>query len=490
MTTPISASGRCALLLVLVVPALLAAEPTIAPIFGAGMVVQRDRPIPVWGTADDGTAVVVALGTDRVTAVAAAGRWEVALPARPASAEPMTLTISLAGQERTFTDVLVGEVWLCSGQSNMAGTVAARPPREIADLPLVRAYGKPRGGGKDGPSWMTAVGEAKMHFSAVGIYFGENLHRELQVPVGLIQAAVSGTPIEQWTPLAELEGDAAVKAVLDRLKDRDLLTRINEERTRLREAQKAGKEAQPAADLDLPMALTDAGRLHKLHVEPTAPYAIRGVIWYQGEANAKFAANAQRYGGYLRLLIAGLRRVYRDADLPFYLVQLPSIDTDNTGRTDLVYHLVRQQQLETVRSIPKTGLAVAIDLDEGLHPHSKHIVGDRLARLALHEVYGEDVGAVSGPLFRAATFAAGKATCTFDHAAGLHLADGVESLCEIAGADGVFHPAEAVVEGEHLIVSNPVVPKPTAVRYAFRGQMPKVSLFGADGLPASPFASP
>jgi sialate O-acetylesterase len=470
-----------------------AADPALAPIFSSGMVLQRDMPIPVWGSADDGAQVTVTLGKDQASATAAAGRWQVSLPARAASAEPLSLSVAFAGgATQTIDEVLVGEVWLCAGQSNMAGVINKSPPRELAEMPLVRQYGVARGAGGNAPQWIKAEGDAINSFSIASIYFAENLHQQLGVPVGLLLCAVSGTPIEEWTPRTVLESDPETKAVIDSINDREVRARLAEFNKSVKQALKEGKDVD-GDDVEMLTlsSLSSPGRLYAIHIEPTVPYAIRGVIWYQGEANAKYPFNAQRYGKYLTMLVNGLRTAYGQADLPFYAVQLPSIALGPKDKRPLCYEIVRQQQLEIVRATPHTGLAVFIDANEGLHPRHKNIAGDRLAALALREVYGKGEGPYAGPLLKAVDFSGGKAVCSFLHAeGGLELKAGVENLFEIAGEDGTWQPAQAVVTGETLTLSSEAVPAPKSVRYAFRGQMDAVSLFGASGVPASPFVAP
>lgn len=465
------------------------AEPTVAEIFSDGAVLQRDRPIPVWGTAADGTEVTVALGGASGKGVASGGKWKVELPARPASAEPAALVVKFGGgsAEKRIENVLVGEVWLCSGQSNMAQIIDKNPSRPIADMPAVRQYGRKRGpAAKDPPKWISAEGDKIGDFSRTAIYFGEALHKELNVPIGLVVGAVSGTPIEQWVPPAALAGDEEIKAAMIRAGERESRMKVAE----YVKSQKSGAAAGPDHDeMMLLNSLTSPGKLYQNHIEPTVPYGIRGVIWYQGEANSKEAANAGRYGKYLSLLISGFRAAYGQPELPFYIVQLPSIGREGKDGGPILYEMVRQQQLETVRQTPKTGLAVTIDVNEGLHPRSKHIVGERLASLALREVYGKGEGAYAGPQLEKVEFRGSAAECTFRHAEGGLVLKG-EDLFEIAGADGQWHPAKASVEGGTLNVVSQEVASPKAVRYAYRQQMDAVTLFGSGGLPASPFVWP
>ncbi|MEM1058069.1 MAG: sialate O-acetylesterase [Verrucomicrobiota bacterium] len=491
MLKPLSRLGLTIVFLAVSALGATSAEPALPDIFSSGMVLQRDMPIPVWGSAGDSTEVTVKLGETSATATAAGGKWRVELPSRPASAEALRLTVSFSsGPDIVIDDVLVGEVWLCAGQSNMAQTINKKAPRALADMPQVRQFSRQRGKkSKLPPTWKPAVGEGISDMSVTAVYFAENLHRELDVPVGLILTAVSGTPIEEWTPRATLETDAATKARIAEAAKRETRQQVNAMRKQLRE--NPGQEGDP--ELQNLALLTRPGRLYAQHIAPTVPYGIRGVIWYQGEANSKVPANAQLYGKYLALLVAGLREAYGQPELPFYAVQLPSIEDQlKEGQKPRVYEMVREQQRRTVQATPHAGLAVSLDVNEGLHPRSKNIMGDRLAKLALAQTYhrpGE--GAFSGPLLTGVTFQDGRAVCTFEHAeGGLELKDTGESLFELAGPDGVFHPATAKVEGDTLVVESPAVSEAAGVRYAFRPFMPRVSLYGASGLPAAPFVHP
>lgn len=469
----------------------VAAEPSVAEIFSDGMVLQRDMPITVWGNADDGTEVAVSFGGATATGTASGGKWKVELPAQTANAEPRKMVVGFKGGKSVeIGDVLVGEVWLCAGQSNMAQRIGNNAPRELADMPLVRQFAKGRG--KDSanpPKWAAAVGENLDTMSITAIYFGENLFKELGVPVGLILTAVSGTPIESWIPKATLEADAPTKALLDKAADKAIRQKMNEARKKMKDDPSAKMEP----DLLALTSLDNPGGLYSLHIEPTVPYAIRGAIWYQGEANSNAPDNAALYGKYLTLFVTSLRDAYKQPSLPLYIVQLPSIEEHRGGGEEpRVYQIVREQQRHFVQGTPHTGLAVSIDINEGLHPRHKNITGDRLAMLALAETYGKKpAGDYAGPLLKTVVFDGGRATCTFEHAGGgLALKNTDVGLFEIAGADGNFRPATAKVEGDKLIVECPGVGEAKAVRYAYKPSMPSVGLFGSTGLPASPFLFP
>jgi len=481
------------LFVIITAAAALAVEPSVAPVFSDGLVLQRDRPIPVFGTADDGVAVTVQLGDDRATAKAADGVWRVDLPARQASAEPVAMTISFGGPTdppvtQTIHDILIGEVWLCAGQSNMAQSINKRPPVPMNPMPHVRQFER-RIFDKDEPRWLKAEGDELSQFSITAVYFGEALHQQLDVPIGLILTAASGTQIERWIPRDTLEADPATKRLIDMTTDRESREKIKALAHRVREGGQIQPEEQ---ELWLARNLGRIGDLYRNNIDPVAPFPVRGVIWYQGEANAREDFNAAIYDRYLAMLISGLREKFSQPELPFYIVQLPSIAHEGKDGTLVRYELIRQKQLEAARAATNAGLAVTIDINEGLHPRSKHITGRRLAMLAMSRTYGQPTETPdSGPLLQRVTFKDGSAICTFAHVGGaLKLAQTDEPLFELAGENGKFHPATARVAGEQLVVRSDQVDSPQAVRYAFSPVVARPALFGAGDLPASPFVWP
>jgi hypothetical protein len=459
----------------------------VAEIFSKGMVLQRDVPIPVWGTAPDGTPVTVTFGGSKATGTAAGGNWKVELAAQQASSEPQTMTIQLGDNPAiAIEDVVVGEVWLCAGQSNMDQRISKKAPRAIADMPLVRQFSKARGkNATQSNAWVAATGERMSEMSVTAVYFAENLFKELKVPVGLILTAVSGTPIESWTPKNAIEADPELNA---------LMVKANAERERLtgiRQAMRDQPEDAINPEDEVLLSFSKPGTLYAAHIQPTLPFPVRGVIWYQGEANSKTAGNAAMYGRLLTALVSALRNAYGMPELPFYLVQLPSIEEVKNKRTRY-YEVVREQQRRFVQSTPNTGLAVSIDVNEGLHPRSKNTMGDRLAVIALASTYDRKPKTSSaGALLKSVSLEDGGAVCTFEGASGgLVLKEGAADLFELAGSDGVYHPAKATVEGETLTVRSEQVKEPKSVRYAFKSAMPSVSLFDGQGVPASPFVHP
>lgn len=441
-----------------------------AEVFAHNMVLQRAMEVPVWGTARPGATVSVAFAGQSVDTVADAttGVWSLRLAPLEASTEPRELRIVATSDipQLVFTNVVVGEVWLCSGQSNMAGLLGDHPQARDDSFPLIRQFtksGRAKKQVRQDGCWAMADPTEREGFTSTGYFFARALHRELGVPVGILREAVSGSLIEPWIPKDRLLGDPVVA---------DLV-----------KASHAATRPEPSANVPHVFA-NQAGQRFTQFIHPLAPYSLRGVVWYQGEANACMAATSKPYGHLLALMVRSWRDAWNAPNLPFYYVQLPSIaDPDRT------YYLVREQMLQTLGKLPRLGMAVCIDLNEGLHPRSKHIVGDRLARIALRDTYGLAVTAY-GPVFRSATFVDGQTVCRFAEAdGGLLVKDGPDGAFELAGEDRVFHPAQATVKGNTVVVGTPDVPAPVAVRYAWANAVPNPTLANAEGLPASPFRS-
>lgn len=470
---PMIATARrlpLALVLLLAAAAPASAAVELASVFGDGMVLQRDRPIAVWGRAEPGEKVTVTLAGRSATARAAAadGRWRVELPA-VAAGGPHELVVE--GKDRVAVkDVLVGDVWLCSGQSNMefaarAAASWAEAAKE-ADLPRLRLFHGTRAVAAEPAddvkgTWTASTAASAAGFSAVGWFFGRELLRELDVPIGLIEVAWGGTPAEAWTPREALARVPRLRPLLDR--------------------GKPGAAPSPH----------QASTLWNGMVAPLVPLAVRGVIWYQGESNAGRAAE-------YRVLFPTMIKAWRDAfgreDLPFAFVQLANFGgrggpTQPSGGPSPWAEL-REAQLLTLRALPHTGMAVTIDIGDAgdIHPKNKRDVGGRLARWALATVYGRDLE-WSGPLFAKMQRAGKDAKLTFDHAAGLTTTDGKPPAgFAVAGEDGNFFPGVARIEDGAVIVSHPDGRTVRAVRYAWaNAPAERLNLVNGAGLPASPF---
>ncbi len=459
------------------------ADVTLPHLFGDNMVLQRNQPVPVWGWAAPGEKVTVAFAGQRRNATTDRdGKWEVHLRSLKASAQPAEMKISGVNQ-LSLTNILVGEVWLCSGQSNMEkpiGTRSGQKPtrnhlQELAagDCPRIRLFlVKPAM--SDTPvndiksDWQVCSSNVleQSKFSAVGYFFAREIQTELNVPIGLIGSSWGGTRIEPWT---SPEGFASEP----KLKDLALGT-------------PAGTN-KPANTR--PMVIYNA------MIAPLAPFALRGVLWYQGESNCMGEhPDGEIYTDKMAALVKGWREVWAQKRLPFYYVQIAPFHYfhSKTPRVPTADALPEFWEAQTrALRIPDTGMAVITDLVENLndiHPTQKKEVGQRLANLALAKTYGRKNRVGYGPMFKSVKFAKGCARIYFDHTdGGLISQDGLPlNWFTIAGADGKFVEAQARIEGRQIVVEATGVTSPTAVRFAWNeGAQP--NLFNAAGLPAGPF---
>lgn len=481
----------------------LRGDVVLAPLFQDHAVLQRDKPVPVWGRAAPGEEVAVTFAGQTVRATAdRAGRWRVALSPLKVSSVPAEMIVR-GRNEVIVRDLLVGEVWLCSGQSNMAWSVgaSANPDAEIAaaNWPLIRQIKiafqvahtpQPTAEG----TWQVCSPGTVATFTAVGYYFVRDLHRELRVPIGLVNSSVGGSSIEAWLSQEALQGDPAFAVVGDRWKKVVATAdpaKLAAHEVALTQWKAAVAQAASAHDGSVapvrPLAppgpdhFSAPSGLYNAMLYPLLPYALRGAIWYQGESNAG------RSGEYARLfpaLIGSWRREFGQGDIPFYWVQLPNYNPkDATGET---WALLREAQAQAL-TLPATGQAITIDIgnpDSG-HPYNKQDVGSRLALIAKAKTYGLPVD-FAGPRF----------TRVERQGSGLllHFADAERGLeargpllgFEVAGPDRWFLPARASIHGTTVLVSAPQVPEPVYVRYAWSNS-PPASLFEQGGLPAGPF---
>lgn len=434
------------------------------------MVVQRDAPIRIWGWDRPGTEVRVSFGSNSSrTVVDANGAWAVQLAPQSAGG-PFEIVVN-GTVEIKLQDVLVGDVWVCSGQSNMEWSVAqsADAEKEIAagDHPRIRhckinhtPAATPQ---NDVPSggWKIASPQTVGDFTAVGYYFAKNIQAEIDVPIGLIGTNWGGTRIEPWTPPQGFRQIPQLKDITDKL------------------AEFPTKNEQGQIDHQSPMALYN-GMVH-----PLLPMAVRGVLWYQGESNV---GEGMLYFEKMKALIGGWREVWKTPDLPFYFVQLaPFRYGDPKGLPDLW-----QAQLAAL-SIPETGMAVTTDIGnvEDIHPANKQEVGRRLALWALAQTYERFNQISSGPLFRSAQVEGNRVRIQFDYVDGGLASRDEQPLTgfEIAGADGNFVAADARIDGTSVIVESAQVAAPTQVRFAFN-QEANPNLANQAGLPAAPFVYP
>ena len=478
------------------------ADVTLAPLFTDHAVLQRDQPVPVWGTADAGESVTVTFAGQSVsTAAIADGAWSVKLA--PISANAADAPLTVRGKNTiTLSDILVGDVWLCGGQSNMEWPLRlsndAETEAAAASYPLIRHIKIARQIARDpitaaDGEWTVCSPETAPNFTAVGYYFARDVYREIGVPIGLVNSNWGGTPVEAWLPPSAMTDlDIQVASASHQAKSftdihnrfagyRDELAAWN---TMRREAEARGnpfEQAKPTPPWT-PGAENCALVLNNGMIAPLAPFALRGVIWYQDESNAD---QPETYRELFGALIKSWRSQFNQPDLSFFWVQLANFAAGSAGGTGWAF--LREAQTQTL-SLPQTGQAVIYDIGEAgdIHPRNKKDVDARLAHLALARTYGREIED-SGPTFASATFDGSTARVEFNHAAGLATTDGAAPLgFEVAGSDGVFHTATARLDGRSIILTCPEVPKPLFARYAWRNHV-EVNLVNSEGLPAAPF---
>jgi sialate O-acetylesterase len=445
------------------------AEIVLGTPFRDGAVLQRDRDIPVWGTSSPGEHVRVEFNGEvvrKAEAVADAnGRWRATLKSLEASARPSTLVVT--GTNRVSVEnVLVGDVWLCSGQSNMFFYVreAREALREIAGAQfpairqfLVKSVVTDHLLDRVDGEWEACSPATVGDFTAVGYFFAREIHRELGVPVGIIRATLGGSPIEGWMSADALASHPEFRVVAERWVD--LRPRVSG----------GGIRNQPS------------GLFNGL-IAPLLPYALRGIVWYQGEGNSE---RAGEYGLLFRTMIAQWRRDFEAERLPFLFVQLPQYDDlrDKAGES---WARLREAQASAL-ALPECGMAVTIDIGDpkALHPTNKQEVGRRLALVALDHVYRRPVRA-SGPRYVGQEKHGREIRIRFDEADGLRVTGDPRHLFQVAGADRKFWPAECVLDGSSAIVSSASVVEPIAVRFEWLNA-PAAYLVNAADLPAAPF---
>ncbi len=482
-------------------------------VFGDHMVLQADVELPVWGTARPRQRVTVSLGKEQQTTQADENcKWLVRFPPRPASMNPATLRVRSAGEEVTLNNILVGEVWVCAGQSNMAWPLAksenAQEELASADRPEIRLLNLPgAAGGSSGRyteahlsrltpgafcegAWAIASPESAAPFSAVGWYFGRHLYKTLNVPIGLISPAIGGTPTEAWIRREALKSDRELNGLVQgNWLDNERLSEFCRKRglSNLSSALQAGAPI-PGDDLG-PNHSFKPGFMWEAGIEPLIPYAIRGAIWYQGESNAESPSKAYEHERLFPLLIKDWRSQWNQGEFPFLYVQLPAIQ-----RAD--WPIFRDGQRRFLDQLENVGMAITIDTGhpKNVHPPQKRPVSERLAKWALGTTYNRKEDAVySGPLFRSSNANGNSIILHFDHVGErLRSADGEPPRhFEVAGADGVFYSATAeTINGNTISVASPRVVRPQDARYAWAPfPDPPVNLVNSAGLPASPFST-
>ena len=482
-------------------------------VFGDHMVLQADAPIPVWGSAKAGATVTVAFGGERKSVNANdRGDWQTRLEARKTSAKPSTMTIESDSGNIQIKDILIGEVWICGGQSNMQWPLeqSAGGANELAaaDHPNLRLLHLEGGAlGNSGSysrqnlsrltpetfcagKWKVASAESARAFSAVGWYFGRSLMQELKVPVGLICPAVGGTPTEAWIPREALAADPKLRGmVAGNWLENERLGEFSRTRGRqnLLRAMQTG-EVIPSDELG-PNHSFKPGFMWSAGIEPIIPYAIRGVVWYQGESNAETRSRVREHGKLFPLLINQWRQQWGQGDFPFLYVQLPALNRSE-------WPWFRDGQRRTLDHLKNLGMAVTIDggHPSNVHPREKKAVGERLAKWALGKTYALKKHAVySGPLLDIAEREGNSLVVSFNQVGGgLKTSDQkAPRHFQLCGESGVFYPAKAKIIGKStLSISSPKVDEPLHARYAWSPYPePPVNLFNSEGLPASPFST-
>lgn len=463
------------------------ADVTLPPLISEGMVLQSQIPVPIWGNADPGENVTVTFAAQTRKATADAdGRWQVVLdPLKASDTGPLVVK---ANNQLTVRDVVVGEVWLASGQSNMEYYVqslkdnqaASAEPSEMVRLFKVEKEATPAPVQQVHGKWVTAAPKPPALFSAVGYLFGCGLHQHIKAPVGIIQSTWGGTRIDAWTSMPALQGkpELARRLAQGRALDEGVQS-VADFKARVDAAKAKAAAKKPTSPCEVP------SRLYNGMIHPLAPYALRGVLWYQGESDAY---QPQDYRILFPLMIQDWRKTWGQQRLPFLFVQLPSYKQPADSPPSRSFWAVQRESQTAALSLPDVGMIVTIDIgEESIHPRNKKDLVDRLLRLALGQVYGQTV-AYKAPSFEAMKVEGKSIRLTFkDAALGLKSRDGqpLKSFA-IAGADRKFVWADARIDAQAIIVSSDQVKDPVAVRYAFQ-ENPPTNLVSNDDLPVSPF---
>ena len=498
--------------LLLFIGTLVHAEVTLPRVISNNMVLQRNVQAPIWGWAAPGEQVTVTLSTEAegaepiatTTAVAdAEGNWQIKLPAMAAGG-PYTLRIK-GKSTLELTNVLFGEVWVCSGQSNMQWSVNASKDNEAeiaaAMYPKIRLFYIPRVPSgliqKDVEAdWYETTPETIPNFSAVAYYFGRKLYKNLDVPIGLINTSWGGTRIEPWTPPIGLAGISALASINKEVEDiqanyraqlPDKMNAIEAWIAETRKALETGTQLTRMPDNTHPLAHQQRPTaLYNGMVHPIVPYAIRGALWYQGESNLR---DGMLYHEKMKALINGWREVWGQGEFPFYFVQLAPFNYGGRNASPFFLPQIWEAQTATL-AMPNTGMAVITDIGNlrDIHPRNKQDVGRRLALWALAKDYGRDDVTYSGPLYKSMAVEGNTIRLTFDHiGSGLTSRD-EEPLTwfQIAGEDKEFVEAKATIDGDTVILASDAIANPVAARFGWH-QSAEPNFVNKEGLPASPF---
>jgi sialate O-acetylesterase len=467
------------------------ADVRLPRLFSDNLVLQQEASVTVWGWADDGEKVTVSFRNQQVSTTAADGKWMVTLKKLKAGG-PDVLKVSGKNMIE-LKNVLVGEVWVCSGQSNMEFKLKTSFHSEAdiaaATNSLIRFFHVPKLRANeptnDVPTaWQECTPMSAADITAVGYYFGRDLQAARHVPIGLIESDWGGTPAEAWTRHEILESNPRYKReILDtyevNVKNHDIaLAKFKQEEA---DAKAKGEKVKTKA----PGTPWKPSELYNGMIAPLTNYTIKGAIWYQGEANA---GRAEQYRSLFADMITNWRADWREGNFPFFCVQLAPFQPIKEQPADSAWAELREAQYLVTKKLPNAGMAVITDIGDpgNIHPVKKQPVGARLALAARGIAYGEKI-VYSGPIYKSMKVEGSKVVLTFDHVgAGLVARDGQLEGFAICGEDHKFVWANAVIDGKHVTVSSASVEHPVAVRYGW-ADSPVVNLWNKDGLPASPF---
>ena len=490
--------------LLLIIPVLLIfcyskANIRLPAIINDNMVLQQKSNITLWGWANAGEKITIAASWNSKPATVTAdekGNWSVQLKTIKAGG-PYSIQFA-ASDTITVQNVLLGEVWLASGQSNMeffmgktsnssyTGTLNYQQEIAAANYPLIRTIDIPNKVSDEPQNnfngkWKICSPQSADTFSAVAYYFAKEIFNATGYPVGIINATWGGTPAESWTKKSVLESDSELNIILERYQKQcaeypEAFEKYKVALDKWKADTAKRKGAAPAA----PMGPTHNKSFYKLYngmIAPIVPYTLKGAIWYQGESNAD---RAYQYRKLFPAMIANWRSDFKNNRLPFYFVQISPHRSQHPE--------IRDAQLYALNTVPYTGMVVTTDNGDSMdiHPRNKKLVGERLSLWALKNEYGKKKVIPSGPLYQSAKINAGKITISFKYADGLMAKDGALKEFMIAGDDQQFVPAKAIVEGNKIVVWSDAVAKPVAVRFAW-SNVPRPNLYNGAGLPASPF---
>jgi sialate O-acetylesterase len=463
-------------------------------LFSDGMVLQQGMKCPIWGTADPGESVSVTFTAKTATASTSSsaavnadqkGKWKVTLQVGEKMAGGPYEMVIKGKNTIALKEVYVGEVWICSGQSNMEMRLRdchnAQETIKNAKNPKIRLFTVPKHpsdhplkGFIGDPKWVECNPETVQNFSGVAYYFGRDLQKARNVPVGLIHTSWGGTRAEAWTSRPVLESHEEW---------RNESINFHKVAEKYKEAVKNAKE-NGAKTSKNPTHANSPSALYNGMIAPLIPFAIRGAIWYQGESNA---GQAYRYRTLFPTMIQNWRDDWKEGDFPFLFVQLaPWIARGD--KSDRSWAELREAQLLTTQNLKNTGMAVITDVGDAIdiHPKKKEPAGARLALAALALAYGEKIE-YAGPVYESLKIEGDKAVLSFTHLGkGLEMKGEALQGFTVAGADEVFHPAKAEIKGDKVVVRSDKVVHPVAVRYGWSNN-PTVNLWNKDGLPATPF---